>query len=209
MEDRPLERGRRYGAQEVNPPLVERLEQSNRDVDRKTHVRQLGPCLLVVRLDRRIVFRESQAEAGERVEVAVSHVMDGLTHRPAARPVRRVELLVRQAAHGLAELRRRRGDGVDALCALACSVAFLGATSQSKYTRAIVAFITGVILPLSGLQMVFYVAALGAVLLLFWPRRMLRFLVWLGIGVAAGLYTLVVVLRPSSPAPAGSRSPTT
>jgi hypothetical protein len=103
----------------VSQPLVECVEQPKRHVDRQTHVRQLGPRLLVVRLDRGILFREAEPKADERVHVAVGHVMNRLTNRPAAWPVRRVELLVRQPAHGLAELRRRGGDGVDALRALA------------------------------------------------------------------------------------------
>jgi hypothetical protein len=87
-----------------------------------------------------------------------------------------------------------RNGRYDALCALGCSVAFLSATLRSKRARDSLAFVAGIFLPLAGFQMTLYVAGLGVVLLIFWPKRVLQFLLWLGAGIAAGLCTLVLVL---------------
>ena len=51
--------------------------------------------------------------ADQRVHVAVGHVMNHLTHRPALGPVRRIQLCVAQVGHRLAEARREAFDRVD------------------------------------------------------------------------------------------------
>jgi len=76
-------------------------------------VRQLGPLRLVVRFDRRRIFRERQFEPNERVHVAVGYVMHDLSDGPAVGTIRRVELRVGKSANGGAPARGRRDDGVD------------------------------------------------------------------------------------------------
>jgi 4-amino-4-deoxy-L-arabinose transferase-like glycosyltransferase len=83
----------------------------------------------------------------------------------------------------------------DALCALTCSVAFLGAMSPSKYARATIALTAGIIAPLAGLQMILYLGALGILLLLFWPRRLVRVVLWLWLGMAIGVGLLALILH--------------
>ena len=47
--------------------------------------------------------------------MAIGNVVDELPHSPTALAIGRIELLVRQAPHGLTQLRRGRGDLVDPL----------------------------------------------------------------------------------------------
>ena len=87
-----------------------------------------------------------------------------------------------------------RNSRYDALCAFGCALIFNGAISRSQYTRMIVAILIGMMLPLAGLQTVFYCATLGGIVVIFWPR-FLRFVLCLGAGIALGLSALIVLLR--------------
>ncbi|HTL30537.1 MAG TPA: hypothetical protein VL282_15000 [Tepidisphaeraceae bacterium] len=87
-----------------------------------------------------------------------------------------------------------RNGRYDALCALGCSIGFMAALSSSPFLRIAVAILVGMMLPLAGLQVTFYIAAMGAVLVGFWPRRMAAFMPWMGAGGALGLSVLVLVL---------------
>lgn len=87
-----------------------------------------------------------------------------------------------------------RNSRYDALCAFGCAIAFNVAMSRSQYTRMIAAVLIGMMLPLAGLQMVFYCATLGGIIVIFWPR-FLRFVLALGAGIVLSLSVLILLLR--------------
>jgi len=94
--------------------VMKRIEQRDRRLHRRLRrIGQFGPRRFFVRLDRRVVLRQRELEAGIGVQVTVGHVMDDLPHRPAFRTIRRVELRVGQPGHRGAKLRRSFGNGVD------------------------------------------------------------------------------------------------
>lgn len=104
------------GAQEMDPPLVEALEERQRGLDRRgAHIREFSPAGFVVRFDGRLVFGQCELEPDERVQMAVGNVMHDLPDRPATVSVRRLELLFVETVHDLAQMRRCRGDFVDEL----------------------------------------------------------------------------------------------
>ena len=70
-------------------------------------------------LDRRLVFGEREFEANDGVHVAVGDVMNELADGPAAGAIRRVELRGRETGDGGGQTRRRLGDRVNVLAALA------------------------------------------------------------------------------------------
>ena len=87
-----------------DPARVQRFEQRQRGDDRRnTRVGQFGPARFFVGLDPRGVFGERQLEPAVGVHVAVGHVVNDLSHGPAARPVRRVEFGRRQARDDCAQ----------------------------------------------------------------------------------------------------------
>ena len=93
------------------------LEQVQRHLDRHVpDVRQIGPRLLVVRLDRGVLLCEPEPESHVCIDVAVGHVMDDLSDGPAVRPVRRVELLVERPATA-----RRSCAGAAAIRSMRCA----------------------------------------------------------------------------------------
>src|SRR5947209_2052843 len=80
-------------------------------------VRQLGPAVFVIGLDGGLVLCECQTDTDVAIQMAIRHVMSELAYRPAAGPVRCVELLVAQVGHDRPQLCRGRRDLVDPLTA--------------------------------------------------------------------------------------------
>src|SRR5688572_4120879 len=108
-----------HGAQQRNPALVQRLEQAERDVDRRrARVGEARPLGLVVGNDRRTVLGQGEAEPRGGVHVAVRDVVGDLAHGPAALAVRGLQLVLVQSGHGRPQPGRRRLDLVDPLGAL-------------------------------------------------------------------------------------------
>ena len=98
------------------PAVVHGRQQRKRDLDRgELRIRQFGPRILIVRLDRRLVFRERQLQSHVSVQVAVRNVMHNLPYRPAARAIRRVELRFVQPFHRCAHFARQRRNFVNRL----------------------------------------------------------------------------------------------
>src|SRR6185503_14008011 len=116
VHDFARERRRIERPQEVDPARVDVLDQRQRYGDRgRLAIDGLGPQLLVVRLDRRIVLGHAQLEADVRVHVAVRDVVHDLPRRPSAVAVWRIKLLLGQSLHRGREAGRGRGDLVDEL----------------------------------------------------------------------------------------------
>lgn len=114
MSKPPFEVGRAQLTKQQQPALVQRLEQRKRRLDRSgARVRQLGPTRLLVRLDGGLLFRERELDPGVCVKVAVGKMMHHLPQGPAGGPVRGVELLRRQAGHGLTQVAWSSGDFTD------------------------------------------------------------------------------------------------
>src|SRR5207248_1772626 len=78
----------------------------------ETRIGKLGPTFLIVWLDRRLILGECQFGTNVCIEVAVGHMVDHLSYRPSARPIRRVELLRREPAHSFAHSRGNLLDGI-------------------------------------------------------------------------------------------------
>src|SRR5688500_3168720 len=98
MSQPPLERRRIHAGEKRNPPLVQRIQQVERYIDGYTlGIGKLRPRRFIVCLDGRLVFGERQLDARVRVHVAVGQVVHHLLHRPAARPVRCLDLIAGQA----------------------------------------------------------------------------------------------------------------
>ncbi len=75
---------------------MQRFQQRKRHLHRRSAgVSQLGPSLLVVRLDSRFLLSQCQPKAHIAIEVAVGNMMDKLSDGPPSGPVRRVDLLRR------------------------------------------------------------------------------------------------------------------
>src|SRR5688500_10289308 len=80
--------------QQRHPSLVQRFQQRERYFDwSSANVAKLGPTVFVVRLDSRFVFSQRKLEAAVAVQMTVGHMVHDLPNGPAARPIRRVELL--------------------------------------------------------------------------------------------------------------------
>src|SRR5262245_37998545 len=79
----------------------------------RSRVRQIGPELFIIGFDRRLVFSQCKLEPHIAVEMAVRHVIDHLSRRPAIRPIGRVELAPRQPANGRSQSERRLAQTLD------------------------------------------------------------------------------------------------
>src|SRR4051794_31740276 len=78
-----------HSAQQMVPALVYSLEERERSFNRgETRIGKLGPTLLIVWFDRRLILGECQFGTNVCIEVAVGHVVDHVSHRPSARPIR-------------------------------------------------------------------------------------------------------------------------
>ena len=105
---------RRDRVKQSDPTIVKHLEHRERRLDRRrAAVLELGPCLLVVRLDRRPVLRQRPLEPDVRIHMTVGHVVHKLPNSPSLGAIRCIELRVVEATNGGAQIRRRCGDGVD------------------------------------------------------------------------------------------------
>src|SRR6185369_4216808 len=83
VEKRTLEVLRGHRPQHGVPAVVERLEEKQRHFDRRSpRVGELGPAVLFIRLDRRLVLGQRQLEADVGVHMAVRHVVDDLPDGP-------------------------------------------------------------------------------------------------------------------------------
>ena len=71
-------------------------------------ISQLGPTLLIIGLDDRLLLGKRPLEADIAVQVAVGDVVGDLPKRPASRAVRRVELLFGQPAESRTHLLRQQ-----------------------------------------------------------------------------------------------------
>jgi hypothetical protein len=86
---------------------VERVQQRQRDLEGSApRIVKLGPAVLVVRLDDRLLLGQREPEANVAVEVAVRDVVHHLSDGPAPRPVARLQLLRGEAADRLSQTRR-------------------------------------------------------------------------------------------------------
>src|SRR5256885_1057200 len=94
-------------AQQRHPPDVQRGEQVERHSNWRRCLRRLRPVLLLVGLDRRLVFGQTKLEAHIRIQVTVGQMMRNLPHRPAAGTVWRVEPRIIQASERPAKSRPR------------------------------------------------------------------------------------------------------
>ena len=68
----------RHRLKEPFPAGMQASQQSDRQFRVGVRVDRFGPCRLVVRPDRRILFGERQLETNKRVHVAISQVADDL-----------------------------------------------------------------------------------------------------------------------------------
>src|SRR5215470_2069315 len=91
-------------AEDEHPALVERVEQRQRDLDRRIFCfRQFCPAVLHIGTNRRFVFGKRQLEPNVGVHVAVRDVMRDLTHGPSAVAVWRVQLRIAEIAYDSAQ----------------------------------------------------------------------------------------------------------
>jgi hypothetical protein len=98
---------------------VQRIEEAERHFGiARGGVRELGPRRLVVRLDRRILFRERELEARVGVQVAVGDVVDELVYGPPARAIRSLPAVGSESGDGGAQPARERLDAPDVPLAL-------------------------------------------------------------------------------------------
>src|SRR5262245_64083156 len=81
----------------------------------RARIRQIGPELFIIGFDRRLVFSQCKLEPRIAVEMAVRHVINHLSRRPALRPIWRIELLRRQPANGRSQSERRLAQTLDQL----------------------------------------------------------------------------------------------
>ena len=98
---------------QLDPADVQGIEQIERRIDGQGGISEHGPARLVVRLDGGLVFRQRQLKPDERVHVAVGHMMHHLARGPAARAVRRIQLLRGKAGDRRTEFLRRAGNLAD------------------------------------------------------------------------------------------------
>lgn len=93
---------------------MQHVEHGERRLDGcDTAVLEHRPRFLVVRLDRRGVFRQSPLESDVRVHVTVGHVVHDLPNGPTVGPVGRVELSIIETLNRGAHVGGRGGNGVD------------------------------------------------------------------------------------------------
>src|SRR5690349_15704085 len=105
MTKRTRKIGIAHRTQYVIPALMDTLEQPEGGLDGgERHISKVCPCLLVIRLDGRLIFSERKFGADESVHVTVGQVMHNLPHGPSAGPIRRIELLGRESAHSFTQL---------------------------------------------------------------------------------------------------------
>jgi len=96
-------RNLRSNASSGSPPLKRSIAVNRFQKASDSSVRQSAPPAVRPneprdRTDRGLVFRQGELESHICVQMAVRKMMDYLANRPAAGPVRRVQLLVRQAS---------------------------------------------------------------------------------------------------------------
>lgn len=104
----------REGAQQEHPAVVQGVEETERELGgRGEGVGEFGPELFVVGLDGGPVLGEGEADADDRVHVAVGDVVDELADGPATVAVRCVELSGAEAVDGGTEGFRQGGEGGD------------------------------------------------------------------------------------------------
>src|SRR5579871_2988194 len=84
-----------HGFEQPHPTAVKPLQQAQGGLDgHGGRVRKTGPEHFIVWFDRRRLLGKRQLEAHVGVHVAIGQMMNDLPGSPAARPVRRVELLL-------------------------------------------------------------------------------------------------------------------
>ncbi len=92
-------------AKEKHPAMVQRIEQAERHLDRhRFRVRKLSPSGFVVRTNGRRWFRKSEAKTGVAMHVAVGHMVNHLTDRPAAVAVGGVQLSVSKTLDSIPQM---------------------------------------------------------------------------------------------------------
>ena len=86
---------------------MQSVHERQRKIDRRaSRIGEFRPELFVIGLDRRFVFRHRQPKARIAVHVAIGEMMDDLPHRPTLGAIGRVQLRIRQPAHGLPQALR-------------------------------------------------------------------------------------------------------
>src|SRR5260370_2475825 len=110
----PREVFRLQRAQQRDPAPVHALQQGKRNLNRSQGVvRQVGPSLLIIRLDGRSLFRECQLATDISVQVAVGNVVDKLANGPAAVTVWHIQLAVGKTEDGFRNTLRQGADHLD------------------------------------------------------------------------------------------------
>src|SRR5712691_7483477 len=87
-------------AQQAHPPVMQRVEQGQRNLQRRgLDVGCGGPAIFLVGLDDGSIFGQREFEADVGVHVALGNVVGDLAHRPTAITVRSFDLRRREAVH--------------------------------------------------------------------------------------------------------------
>jgi hypothetical protein len=98
ISPRPIGFGERL--QQHHPTKMQRFQQRQRNLNRKApRILQLRPLRLFIWLDRRPILRQSKPHPYISIDMAVSHMVDQLPHRPSTLTVRSIKLLVTQAVN--------------------------------------------------------------------------------------------------------------
>ena len=114
---------RRFHVTEYDrPPLVQRIDERERNIDREFGVGKIRPCLLIIRLHQWLCFGERKFEADVGVHVTVGDVMNELADCPTLGTIRRIELLIGESVYRGAEFVGNCGDALDVLGAVGLCV---------------------------------------------------------------------------------------
>ena len=104
-----------HRVEQSDPSLVDRSQQSQRNIDRQLRVAQLGPPVLVIRFNGRFIFCQRPFETYQSVAMAVRHVMGSVPDCPAAGAIRSIELPIVEAVHRRGKLFRKIFEDLDPL----------------------------------------------------------------------------------------------
>ncbi len=113
IPSRPI--GFRQRFQQHHPSAMQRLQQRQRNLRTERSRLQLRPLRLLIGLNRRPIFSQRQPHAHISVDVAVSHMMGHLAHRPSILAIRSIQLIVIQTGNSRAQGRRQSRDRGDVL----------------------------------------------------------------------------------------------
>src|ERR1700751_5101021 len=84
MTKGPLPLGGRDPTQRHRPALMERIQQSKRQLHRSSlGLRQFGPQIFHIRANRWLLLSQCERKPDIRVHMAVGHMMHNLTYGPA------------------------------------------------------------------------------------------------------------------------------